>query len=800
VAIRFGSEDTGTIIDSVGWGGAQNNFIEVAVSSTNPGANQSIQRKFRNNTFVDTDNNASDFEIQTCPSPKAQSKTCSATNQTPSALLPLEIAEVIYDPEGADEGKELVKISNPNDTEVDLSAYSLQYLGSSGDFSDIKKKKFEAGNRIPGQGIFKIGANCHPDANPPIPCDNVDLSWSQELNNTSGTVFLVSNQELLTGLSDPDIVDGFHYPTVAQIAEPGSFEASYDPNKLEINLSWAGNDSLVYQIQEYNSPGVTVFEGKGTSFVKRIDEVGRSYKFSIRAFNENAEHTELIEKEITVPSFIKDVHLYNAEHHYFGGKQTDNLLEFSYDKYPFLPRDINLALAYGEPPGPNYKVVVFYLNKEAPKRLYLDNAMPLAEDRANVLRLGYKTCSSGWADPTALSLILPDGAEQCNINIGGFANGSLDYPTYLAEGDLHLLFPVAAPGSVTFDTGNSSNYTAAPLVAGDYVTASFYGFWRDFPQGTNPADLEGGIWSNFTLLAVDKTPYNFSSDIPAHLKPNPPQNLQFLLNQEKSILKTSWGKSSDPNTLDNLLRYEVNYDDLSWEPVSALSYEKIVEPGVVYNIKVRAVDGFGIVSDEVSGSFPVPSSIQPPFGISDIKWGRIDSSLETKVSFSYPTYPFMPNSNQFDMMVFYLNRLPPLNYEYSAIDTIYPTTTAANSHYPRLIISHKSCAYDNDLKDFSTLILAKSVDAVTMTDNSGKLFPNFCFTWISEPQKSVLVPVPPTGQAGIINLPVTGLARSDKTLNDLSAADFITIGFYNIDQWNNVLSVGNGTHKYYFRP
>ena len=88
IAIRFGAANTGTIIDSVAWGEAQNNFIETTVFSTNPTANQSIQRKFQNNTFIDTDNNAQDFEIQSCPSPKAPSGNCqSATNQAPSAFL-----------------------------------------------------------------------------------------------------------------------------------------------------------------------------------------------------------------------------------------------------------------------------------------------------------------------------------------------------------------------------------------------------------------------------------------------------------------------------------------------------------------------------------------------------------------------------------------------------------------------------------------------------------------------------------------------------------------------------------------
>ena len=85
VAIRFGAADTGAIIDSAGWGGAQNAFVEGSVFLTNPGANQSIQRKFQNNTFIDNGDNANDFEIQSCPSPKAQ--TCQQANQAPKAFF-----------------------------------------------------------------------------------------------------------------------------------------------------------------------------------------------------------------------------------------------------------------------------------------------------------------------------------------------------------------------------------------------------------------------------------------------------------------------------------------------------------------------------------------------------------------------------------------------------------------------------------------------------------------------------------------------------------------------------------------
>ena len=78
----------GDIIDKVGWGEASD--FEGTGQALNPENNQSIQRKFHPSTssgFIDTDNNANDFEIQTCPSPKAPSKTCQQANQVPGAFF-----------------------------------------------------------------------------------------------------------------------------------------------------------------------------------------------------------------------------------------------------------------------------------------------------------------------------------------------------------------------------------------------------------------------------------------------------------------------------------------------------------------------------------------------------------------------------------------------------------------------------------------------------------------------------------------------------------------------------------------
>lgn len=61
IALRLGGENTGIIIDSVGWGTAQNIFVETLPFVQNPGANEILERI--NNQ--DTNNNSLDFRILT---------------------------------------------------------------------------------------------------------------------------------------------------------------------------------------------------------------------------------------------------------------------------------------------------------------------------------------------------------------------------------------------------------------------------------------------------------------------------------------------------------------------------------------------------------------------------------------------------------------------------------------------------------------------------------------------------------------------------------------------------------------
>lgn len=88
VAIRLGPNDTGEIIDSLGWGDCQNIFVETSATSTlpvNPDANQSLERKpgGEDGNGEDTNDNYNDFFLQISPNPQNLQSTVKPSIQGP---------------------------------------------------------------------------------------------------------------------------------------------------------------------------------------------------------------------------------------------------------------------------------------------------------------------------------------------------------------------------------------------------------------------------------------------------------------------------------------------------------------------------------------------------------------------------------------------------------------------------------------------------------------------------------------------------------------------------------------------
>lgn len=93
------------IVDAVAWGSSTNPFVETLSFPQNPDKNQSLGRKWSTSTgtYIDTDNNYNDFQIQE-PTPKAKNKTQKELeNQPPVAYFtyspqnPIVDDEILFD-------------------------------------------------------------------------------------------------------------------------------------------------------------------------------------------------------------------------------------------------------------------------------------------------------------------------------------------------------------------------------------------------------------------------------------------------------------------------------------------------------------------------------------------------------------------------------------------------------------------------------------------------------------------------------------------------------------------------------
>jgi len=184
VALRNGPNDTGTVIDAVGWGAAANSLIEGAVFAESPGEGQVILRK---NNSTDTDNNSDDF-ILAAPNPRnsgtvqtpvqnpqpEQQPEGDITENDPQAepTLPdspaspadstpdyakfansIIISEIVPNPEGPDQGNEWVEFYNPGLLTIDFSGWLID---DSGDVLAKNAHKISAGSEISASGYIVI--------------------------------------------------------------------------------------------------------------------------------------------------------------------------------------------------------------------------------------------------------------------------------------------------------------------------------------------------------------------------------------------------------------------------------------------------------------------------------------------------------------------------------------------------------------------------------------------------------------------------------------------------------------------
>ncbi len=573
----------GEVIDKVGWGQASDCEGSCAIQ---PGENQSIKRKFQNNTFTDTDNNLQDFELQT-----------SQANQAPGAFFVssqsnnVVISEIYPDKTG--DNYDFVEFYNPTESLIDLSNYSLRILKEDATSSQLLADfSGETNHQISAKGFFLVGFDNYAQS----ASTSVDASRSSKsLPSTKSAVIILQNSD--------DIVDEIQYNPdnltidqsyerkffyngncgpaqddgeflgngcaeasfdVRQIAKPQNslslpeprnaptipqnFNAIFSSSTMQLDFNWqpsqdySGATSIIkYQISNLSTSQVYRFKTTSTEAKITIDEVGRDYEFSIQAFDKDDLGSETAPAEISVPSLLSGLYFYTDPR-----DTNKNLIEAYYDNYPFTP-DL-----FGQN---KWNLVVFYLN-------------------SNVLGIKYNQCNGGFS--TENSLILPNSQDYCGTS-GGAYSSALKFSQLE---DNHFIIQLASSSQDITPTNN------------DFITMALYTTY-------STQTMDGRI-PDFQLVAVDKTKYYFGQP-PIHEPPQLNGLIDLTFDSQNSRLNLNWQNATDSDTLNPLLTYEAKYNDSEdWQSLNnATGTSRLVSPGDNFVIGLRAKDDFNNYSNPI---------------------------------------------------------------------------------------------------------------------------------------------------------------------------------------------------------
>ncbi|MFH1188381.1 MAG: lamin tail domain-containing protein [bacterium] len=720
------------------------------------------------------------------------------------------MSEILFDAEGSDEGKEFVELYNPTEHEIDVSGWTLIYRkeGQEKTLAFFGSKEEDSVIIFP-KSFFLVGLNNYDqsffggksadilrsaslpngddvttiylyDGQAALVDDIVYSSVSIHVEGESMERFAWSENEKASPLFDEEgefLGNGYDNNEMddfiarspqpqnsTSLPEPRVFigidEWSITYNKSTLSLGFDFPEySYEVEYELYDENDDIIYEGNDPNFSIRIFGVGRDYTFSLQMIDVDGFSSSVSSKTIHVPSFISQFAWYRtpAESKYVS--ESNALLEFSFETYPFLPQ----GLVYNRYPHggpynePNNKLIAYYLNDEDIPEVVGD--MPYTALNHDTLQIKYRNCYGDMSFRRAL--VLSDSDISGYHDSSCFYNEPLSDNLYFTEGDMHLTFPVSRyDGSDDFS-------------AGDHITIAYYEM--EYPPYEQ-------LPVSFKLLATERGEYFFTEDVPIHEKPTAPSEVNFSFNKATAILTTRVSGSTDHDTEDAYIRYEISYDGMeSWDEDKRLSnkFEQIMNLEQTYTIAIRAIDDFGLRSDTLFKEFVTPS-VDPPLTISNIRWGRIDDT--PTLSFSYTTYPFQ--NLIFGMMIAYLNSLPQFPPPQLLFDL------AKSNGTNRLLLTPPQLCYGDT--NLSYVSFSGGYEDKTMICDSRRWFPGFMY--------NVYLPPLDIHGGGNISLRIQGITGNETSLDSLTSDDYITLGFYTVDGWGNISIIGSDTHKYYFEP
>lgn len=153
-----------------------------------------------------------------------------------------------------------IELYNPNDEEVGLDAYSVQYRSSADGKHNDRWYKADLKGTIPGKGHYLIRAGAVSDRdNVKLDVPEGDLEWDLQLHNKGLTVVLMNNQDLLTesvkGNLENDRPEGL-VDMVYMAGNDYKGGGSDDPEFSQVPPAYVGDEFLSLKGKQSKKKGV----------------------------------------------------------------------------------------------------------------------------------------------------------------------------------------------------------------------------------------------------------------------------------------------------------------------------------------------------------------------------------------------------------------------------------------------------------------------------------------------------------------------------------------------------------------
>ncbi len=637
-------------------------------SSTQNNSSPENSSSTSSNSSSTASNSSSTSSTSNSTSTSSSTSSSSTSSSTPLFVSHILISEVLFDAAGSDEGKEFVELHNPATSSKDLAGWSLKYL-EQGATSTTYLASFKASSHpedktiIPGQGFLLIGLNSYDSLNYNKAADiirtgflpngglKIDLILYDESNSdidrltySSSSIAAAGNSLERKALPSEACLsaqnNGEFWGNGCDNNQDSDFEIRISPNPQNsdnlpeprsapsinnfqivynfaprFDFSWdlaadssGSTSTLSYFVYDISgSTSTLIFSATSTvstsspqtiptSTIYSVNEVGRNYNFQFKAQDRDG-LTSIATSTIAAKSFLDNFYFYRDARTGANGYLFDLATTSS---RPFWNKNDVSS-------NQNWKGIVFYLNKDAPKENILSTENSLIPSDAAFGRVKYSTCAG--SETSEPELLLPFNNYSCQA--GGLMSGS------------HLFSELEDNRFAVKLASSSSDISFSSST--DYVTLAFY----DFGGG-------GGGSQRLHLAAVDKTKYYFK-DLPQNQNaPTRPGNFSVSFSTSTGRLNLAWSSSTDADTLDFLINYQINYStssllsDSAWQSLGQAVFSASLIPIFPnsYKVGVRAADNFNNTSTAavVDWSFPagyvsLPSQLNHPDFIGTNSYG-----------------------------------------------------------------------------------------------------------------------------------------------------------------------------------